>query len=134
MARRPSSQWVPRLYEVRGLAELSLFLKERSSDVMLVEVGCANMAEVLEFLAIGRSGRNVALLDHDLCDRDSIGIRSDDAKTRLATDALWEAGVADVFESPRSLGRLFQLGERIAYMSAPTSRKPLEAQGIMDWA
>jgi len=42
----------PRLYEVRGLPELLLLLKDRSIELALVEVGRANLADVLELLQV----------------------------------------------------------------------------------
>src|SRR5262245_7272051 len=98
IARRSNSQRTPRLHEVRGLEELVSFLNEHSSELALVEVGRANLAEVMEFLAdehTPQTGRKVVLLDHDLCTSDA-AVRSDATKRQVVIDALWEAGAADI--------------------------------------
>jgi hypothetical protein len=130
IARRPSERLAPRLYEVRGLPELLSLLKERSIELALVEVGRANLADVLELLAGGRltrASRNVALLDRTICENNA-------AERRAVSDALWEAGAVDVIESPRSIGRLFALGERIAAVSSPTGRGADNRQPVAEWA
>ena len=125
IARRPNERLTPRLYEVRGLPELLSLLKERSIELALVEVGRANLADVLELLA--RSSRNVALLDRSVFEINS-------AERRAVSDALWEAGAVDVIESPRSLVRLFELGERIGDLSVKSGHNSLERQPVAEWA
>jgi len=125
IARRSNVRLTPRLYEVRGLPELLLLLKDRSIELALVEVGRANLADVLELLA--RSSRNVALLDQSICENNS-------AERRAVSDALWEAGAVDVIESPRSLVRLFELGKRIGDLSVKSGHNSLERQPVAEWA
>jgi hypothetical protein len=130
IARRPNERLTPRLYEVRGLPELLSLLKERTIELSLVEVGRANLADVLELLAEGRltrSSRNVALLDRSICETNS-------AERRAASDALWEAGAVDVVESPRNLVRLFALGERLADLSGKSGHNSLDRQAVAEWA
>jgi hypothetical protein len=115
---------------------LLLFLKQQSSELALVEVGRANLAEVMEFLADDHTrltGRKVVFLDQNLCTSDS-AVPSEASQRQVAIDALWAAGAADIFESPRSLGRLFALAERIANASAEAGRQPQDSQRIADWA
>ena len=130
IARRPNERLTPRLYEVRVLPELLLLLKDRSIELALVEVGRANLADMLELLVQGQitqSSRNVALLDQSICENNS-------AERRAVSDALWEAGAVDVVESPRSLVRLFALGERIADLSVKSGHNSLERQPVAEWA
>jgi len=130
ISRRPNERLTPQLYEVRGLPEFLLLLTERSIELALVEVGRSNLADVLELLAesrLARTSRNVALLDRSVFEINS-------AERRAVSDALWEAGAVDVIESPRSLVRLFELGERIGDLSVKSGHNSLERQPVAEWA
>jgi hypothetical protein len=137
ITRRSNSQVAPRLYEVRGLAELMTCLKEQPIELALVEIGHANLAEVFELLADSRairSTRILALLHDSLIVGGSAAFKSMAPERRLVVDALWEAGAVDVLESPRSLNRLFALGERLAEVSVLTGRKASVRQPVAEWA
>jgi len=118
------------------LAELLSFLNDHTSDLVLIEAGQANLAEVLDYFAktgATRLSRNVALLDESVDERISAVASSHFEKQRAVVDALWEAGAADVIESPRSVHRLLELGNRIAEASALTGRVS-ESEPIAEWA
>jgi hypothetical protein len=110
-----------RLSEVRSLSDLKGRVDERPYDLILVEVGESNLAEVLETLnnLPMLSGQFVALVDDTICG---------------AMDVLWEAGAIEVVESPRQLRGLLAIGNRIAAAKTATRGGPAERQSIADWA
>jgi hypothetical protein len=110
----PSS--VPRLREVRQLAELSPRLESHADQLVLVEVERATFGSVLEWLASicrrHRGARVVALLNRDVWDSDIADSRVRRRIRRAAIDALFEAGASDVSTSPRQLQAILALGRR----------------------
>ncbi len=118
----------PRLHEVRSLAELMADLREPGNGLGLVEVDRANLAEVLELLGDRRhhfSCRLVALLDQTMAET---------AGKAQIIDALWQAGAAEVVESPRRLLGLLQLHNRLADEDGKVFSRPAVGQSLADWA
>jgi hypothetical protein len=116
----------PYLNETRTLGELSQHCADSTCDLSLIEVGRANLTDVLRLLL--RRGRRpdlfVALLDEP----------EDAAARRLLADLLWEAGAADVIASPRQMGGLPALHCRIAALRRPTTVGLAEGETFADWA
>ena len=102
----------PRIFEVRSLLELSTALDEHVAALAFVEVHSDNFGHVLELLTKGRwpRARFVALFD-----RSVVGQSEEESLTQAAwqtvTNALWEAGAAEVIASPRQLHSALKLAE-----------------------
>lgn len=113
----------PRLTESRNLAELSNPPSERQADLVLLEVGTTNAAQVLEFAArLGVEGTPFAALLKDALQSDRL------------TDLLWEVGAAEVVSSPRDLRGLLELYGRSTAHSRAGLGKSLDNQSVADWA
>jgi hypothetical protein len=114
---------MPRLYEVRTLGELSTSLDEDRRDLALIEVGPGDLTEVLQLLVRRRPQLEfVALLNH-----------SDDQSPAIA-DLLWEMGAREVVESPRRLGGLLCLQNRLLSACGERTGGVGERQSFADWA
>ncbi len=136
-ARLPVAQYAPRLYEVQSLAELTALMDEHRNGLGLIEVRRTNLAEVLEVLAdepFARFGRFAALLDDNLwqANQDSAAILDSDKQQII--DLLWEAGAAEVVESPRHLRGLLALRECLEAVATRAAARSAESQDIADWA
>ena len=123
-ARLPKAHPMPRLYEVRTLRELSTLPDEHGRDLALIEVGPGNLTEVLQLLVRCRSqlSQFVALL----------GNPADQAQP--IAELLWEVGALEVVESPRQLGGLIALQNRLAAARGPSVGGVDERQSFADWA
>jgi hypothetical protein len=138
-ARSPHAESLPQLYEVRSLIDLAAQVEEHRNSLALMEVGESNLTKMLELLARDAPQRPrwcVAMLDNslsqqDLCDRfDAVG----DRRKQEIIDALWEAGVVEVVESPRHVKRLLTLYDRMAQASCAAVGRPGAQQAVADWA
>jgi hypothetical protein len=116
----------PCLNETRTPGELSEHCADSTCDLSLIEVGRANLTDVLRLLL--RRGRRpdlfVALLDEP----------EDAAARRLLADLLWEAGAADVIASPRQMGGLLALHRQIAARHRPIPFGSADGKTFADWA
>jgi hypothetical protein len=114
---------VPRMREVRSLAELKSQLNEHASPFSLIEIGQSNLAGVLELLA-GREpaiSRFAALLS-----------RTSD-QIRPIAEVAGEAGAIDVIESPRHVHRLVAIyGQLLA--ARPFIEQPDSDRAFAEWA
>jgi hypothetical protein len=136
-ARSPSVPFVPRLLEVRSLTELTERLVEQENCLGLIEVRHVNLAEVLKLLsgaAARRPARFVALLDRSLRQSSRANSTPRDMHVNEIVDALWEAGAAEVIETPRHLSGLIAISKRVANADRPTSGRSVEGEPIEDWA
>jgi hypothetical protein len=135
-SRLAEAQTIPRLYEVRTLGELLTHLDEHGCDLALIEVGMENLAEVLQLLM--RSGARlaqcVALLEDSHDQRRQSAAASHEPDTQPIADLLWEAGAAEVVESPRQLRGLLALHNRLAAARGPIMGGVAERQSFAEWA
>lgn len=118
-----SADIAPRLIEVRSLLELSNRPTEQTDDLVLIEVGIANVAEVAGFAA--RLNSQVAPF---------VALLKDAAEGRRLADLLWEAGAVDVLSSPRELRGLLELHRRLATRSRVGRGPSLEQPSLTSWA
>jgi hypothetical protein len=113
----------PRLIEVRSLTELADLSREREADLALIEVGTANVTQVLDFaVRLNAQGTPFVALLKDTAER-----------VRLA-DLLWEIGAVEVVSSPRDLRGLLELYTRLAAHSPVRPDKDFDQQAFTDWA
>ncbi len=131
-ARLSKNQVTPRLYEVRTLGELSIYLDERQHDLPLIEVGLENRAEALAFLARRGTqvGPFVALLGSVAGQPNPIVPKSGETPA----DLLWEMGAVEVVESPRQLRGLLALHERLSVARSSTIAGFGDRQSFTEWA
>jgi hypothetical protein len=131
-ARWSKVQPTPRLYEVRTLGELSTHLDEHGCDLMLIEVGRKNLADVLQLVLRGERplARFVALLE----DADRQRHRVVATAGEPVADLLWEAGATEVVESPRQLRGLLGLHSRLAAARGRVIGGADASQSFADWA
>jgi hypothetical protein len=119
---RANRNAMPRIQEVRSLADLDLGVSSQYDALGFVEVSPVNLALVLEIVTqyARRNQRFVALLAGDL------GGTS-------AADALTEAGAMCVVSAPRHIGTAIEIAERY---SAGRSRagSPNCEESIAEWA
>src|SRR5215208_3174706 len=101
-SRQPKAQTAPRLYEVRTLGELSAHMYEYGCDLALVEVDQQNLTDVLELLKRRgpRAPHVVALLGDVGTQRRAAAAITLDPSMQTVADLLWEAGAAEIVESP----------------------------------
>jgi hypothetical protein len=135
-SRRPAAQPVPRLLEVRTLTELSAQLSEHGCDLALVEVGRQNLSELLDLMTHRGPGdaEIVGLLEEvDPPRRAALATTGDPGTQRIA-DLLWEAGVVEIVESPRHVGRLAALHSRLAVAHGSIVSDFVEPQSFAEWA
>jgi hypothetical protein len=113
----------PRLIEMRNLTELVAQPNEPGADLVLIEVGAANVARALEVAARWKSLGTpfVALLQ-------------DPVEHLRLTDLLFEAGAAEVSQSPRDLRGLLELHTRTSGRSRMAVSTSFERQSLTDWA
>jgi hypothetical protein len=125
-----------RVYEVRSLAELTSRLQERPAAVALVETHAANLTRVLHWLSDARDrhadARFIALLDSSLVTGERAPERGP-VECNEVTDALLEAGAAEVAESPRYLQNALALARQ---HWAPSHDVPpfSTPQPLVEWA
>jgi hypothetical protein len=104
----PVSTPLPRMREVRSLAELTQQLDTQPHCFAMLEVHRANVGQVLAWLAVASRryprGRFAGLLDASLA--------SPAASCQDVVDALVEAGATDVAVSPRRLQRVLALAKQ----------------------
>jgi hypothetical protein len=116
----------PRILEVRSLAELDAAMNKRSARLGFVEVRPDNLGAVLEILTNGphQNVRYVALLDDAL------------AGHQLVADVLWEAGAAEVIDSPRRMRPVLKFAELTAAVHTilPARTNELESIAERAWA
>jgi hypothetical protein len=108
---------------LRDLAEIATLPRERETDLVLIEVGAANLTQVLDLAARLNSERVpfVALL------KDAV------ERSRLR-DLLWEAGAVEVVSSPRDSRGLLELCARSATHSPEGPDNRFDQQSFADWA
>ena len=135
-ARLPKDQSPPRLFEVRTLGELSTHLEEHRHDLALVEVGRENLIGVVQQLMhrSRRLAQFVALLEDRIDQGHSAAAITREPGTQPVVDLLWEAGVAEVVESPRQLGGLLALHNRLTAARGSIFNGPAGRQSFADWA
>lgn len=104
-----------RVTEFRSLPTLRGSLPKGRLAIVLVEVGNENLADVLELFSThhDQNLRFAALMDDSW--KTSTGrtksiVRDPDS----VSDALLEAGAADILQTPRQIARLFPLAARLA--------------------
>jgi hypothetical protein len=135
-ARSPNMPFQPQLKEVRSLNELTESLDEKSNVLGLIEVQLTNLADVLNLLsgaANRRPGRFVALLDYSLRQSGGADAPPQVIQVQRIVDVLWEAGVAEVVESPRHWSGLMALANRIENAAGPIPGS-IGGQPIETWA
>jgi len=137
--RRRPGQLVPRLSNVQSISELRDRLKKHPSSLGLIEVSEANLAEMLQLLTDAKQARQhdrlVALLDHSLSSGERAATTASSGSAgALAIDALWEAGAAEVVESPRRLNGLLTFCERVAATTSGAAEHAAAGQPVADWA
>lgn len=102
----------------------------------LIEVGHKNLTEVLQLLVRRgpRLTQFVALLQ-DAPDQASLPTAMTDESARQpVADLLWEVGALEVVESPRQLGGLMVLLDRLAAARGTNVKRVAERQLFADWA
>lgn len=127
----------PRISEVRSLAELDAAMNAHVAALGFVEARSDNLAEILELLTKGRrrKARFAALLDESLRRQTSMASLQY-ADSPFVADALWEAGAAEVIDSPRQICAALKFAELHAAwctkLTAPT--RELESISKQAWA
>jgi hypothetical protein len=110
-------------------------LDENGRELALVEVRRENLTEVLQLLV--RRGsylpQFVALLEETALQQHAAAMRGE-LGTQPIADLLWEAGAADVVESPRQLRGLLALHSRLAAAQSSIVDSFAERQSFSDWA
>jgi hypothetical protein len=135
--RSPAAQSTPRLHEVRTAGELTKHLREHESDFALIEVGPANLTEVLQLLA--RRGPQavpfVALLEETADQRrHAASAIPSEPRMQAVADLLWEMGAVEVVASPRQLRGLLALHHRLATARGPVATGFSDRQSVADRA
>ena len=134
--RLPETGSAPRLYEVRTLEELSTQLDENGRDLALIEVGRENLTAVVQLLLRRgpRLSQFVALMKEVTSQRRAAAAIHGEPGTLPIADLLWEAGAADVVESPRQLRGLLALHNRLAAVHSLHLGSLAERPSFADWA
>ena len=126
VGREKAFNLAPHILEVRNSAELDEAMNNRSASLGFVEVCPDNLGAVLEMLTNSphQNVRYVALLDDALTGH------------QLVADVLWEAGAAEVIDSPRRMRPALKLAELTAARHAklPTRTSKLESIAERAWA
>jgi hypothetical protein len=135
-ARLPKARSTPRLYEVRSLGGLSTHLDKNGRDLTLIEVSRENLTEVVQLLMRRgpRLSQFVALLEEAAPRRHTAAAIHGEPGTQPIADLLWEAGAADVVESPRQLRGLLSLHNRLDTVRSPILGSFAERPSFSDWA
>lgn len=136
-ARLPEVRSAPRLYEVRSLGELSTYSDENRCDLTLIEVGRENLTETIQLLIRrgSRLSQFVGLLKESVPQqRHAAAPIHGEPGSQPIADLLWEAGAADVLESPRQLQGLLSLHSRLDAARSPILGSFAERQSFPDWA
>jgi hypothetical protein len=135
-ARLPKDQFPPRLYEVRTVGELSKHLDEQGRDLALIEVGRENLLGVAQLLVRRgtRPAHFVALLEDRIDQRHSAAATLGELGAQSVVDLLWEAGAAEVVESPRQLNGLLALYDRLTAARGLIFSGPADRQSFAEWA
>ena len=134
--RLPKGQSMPRLHEVRTVEGLSTQLDAPGRHLALIEVGRNNLAEVLQLLVRRgpRLAQFVALLEDASDQSRSPAVIDGEPSVKPVADLLWEMGAAEVVESPRQLGGLLALHDRLAAALSSNIDGVAERQSFVDWA
>src|SRR3954468_15735489 len=134
--RWPKTQTAPRLYEVRTLGELSTQSDEHGCDLALVEVGRQNLAEVLKLLVHRgpRASQLVALLEDVGAQGHAAAAIAGDPSAQAIGDLLWEVGAVEIVESPRQMGRLLALHNRLVVARGSIPVDFVESRSFAEWA
>jgi hypothetical protein len=118
-------QLMPRIYEVRRMAELTARLEVHRNSLALVEADDLSFGDVLAWLsATGQSypqARFAVLVARKVTQR---------RDWQLLVDSLREAGADDVVVSPRMLRGLLALGLRHAILQSSSDKPPIETMPI----
>jgi hypothetical protein len=116
----------PRILEVRNLAEFDAAMHNQKAPLGFVEVRPDNLGAVLELLTNSslQNVRYVVLLDDALTGHP------------LVADVLWEAGAAEVIDSPRRMHPALKFAERTAAVQTTLSAHTNELESIAEraWA
>jgi hypothetical protein len=126
LSREKSITLTPRFLQVRSLAELDAAMNQRGAPVGLVEVRPDNLGAALEMFAKStpQNFPFIALLDDTL------------AGHQVVTDALWEAGAAEVVDSPRRMRPVMKFAELAAAVRVKLPARAIEVKSIAEkaWA
>lgn len=138
-ARRQRGELGPRVVEVRTIDELNSQLDAKSPALALVVVCESNLTAVLRLLlGCERSRQLVAVaLDPSLyrpVESATAGRNGSEDSGRELRDLLWEAGAAEVVESPRNVGGLTALYDRLSVIGKPASARGAASQRLVEWA
>lgn len=127
----------PRLREVRHLAELQQHHSENRHALCLIEVDADNFDQVLTWLAEAGRRRpticSLALLTDDDGFDGAEPSPAGDARRRDAIEALREAGVLDVVQSPRHVRRVIALADRHGARSVHYGIGDATEQPLTEW-
>lgn len=128
---------VPRLLEVRQLAELTEKLDQRPHDMALVEVRRENAMEVLLWLAKARreywQARFIAVVDRGIWQSTDASTATWRRARQPLIDALLEAGAVDVVTSPRHLDAVLAIGQRHAALDTERLHGQAARMSVADW-
>ncbi|MCI0492024.1 MAG: hypothetical protein L0Z07_03705 [Planctomycetes bacterium] len=114
----PSADFAPLLHEVRSLSELGTRLERRPAGLAIVEVYRDQAGQILDWIGNATqqfpSARFVAALDTSLIPPSTHPTQAAGDGWRDVADALFEAGIVEVVDSPRCLQGVLAIGRRHA--------------------
>jgi hypothetical protein len=125
------------ILELTDLDELHRHVQRGANFLVLLEIQRRNFGDVLAWIAsVGArypAARIVALLDENLADHLEFTASAAD-EGRSIVDALHEAGVWDVVESPRRLGAFLAAVQTCRVLEQAPLTFGVDAQSITEWA